>query len=322
MKSRRRASARALRPVDVDVLGRVLPVVRAQPDHVALVGHHVEELVLPEEAFQRRIAFAFRLAHLDRNGQMVVAGEAEAHEVMGNRWPHPIGCHDVHRLQLPQVEGLVVIGRAEVGFAPIVEIADVVDGDLITRDRGVGQHRHLRLPVAIVAGLDARPQHQNCRAEQGVRADGRPTPPAHEERHDRPYGRQGEANHQHRADHVVARPRILEQQRAPDADPHHQQGQRRERQSLDDSGKQPSPAPVPSIESSRGPHAAISAGRFGCRRQPPERPLDLVRRPARFVEPESEPQQRDEVGACFRIRRKVAIAEEIARAADPSQIAT
>jgi hypothetical protein len=49
--------ARRPQPVDVDVL-LGLPVVRAHPDQVPLVGHDVHQLVLLEEAGDRGVALS------------------------------------------------------------------------------------------------------------------------------------------------------------------------------------------------------------------------------------------------------------------------
>src|SRR5215470_9763402 len=59
---------RTHRPEEVDRLRRRLPVVRPHPDDVALVGHHVHQLILPEEAGQRRERLRARFACLDGDG--------------------------------------------------------------------------------------------------------------------------------------------------------------------------------------------------------------------------------------------------------------
>ncbi|MNT20667.1 hypothetical protein D3C72_1559820 [compost metagenome] len=169
---------RSLQPIEIDLLGRVLAEVGAQANDVAFIGDHVEQFVLAEETLEGGIAFAFFLARLDGDSQMVAALEGKAEKGVGNRRPHPIGGDQVDAFQLAQVEGFVVPGRGVVGFAAVVEVADVMHGDPIAFDGGVGQHRHIRLPIALVGRLDPPPPGQQPGEQDEVGHQSGPAPAA------------------------------------------------------------------------------------------------------------------------------------------------
>ena len=75
-------------PQSAGVLRRILAVVGSHAQHVALVGHDIVELVLPEEALGRGIALPLLLARLDGDGEMVVAEWDVADTLV---FPGPVG---------------------------------------------------------------------------------------------------------------------------------------------------------------------------------------------------------------------------------------
>ena len=90
--------------------------------------------------------------------------------------PHPVDRHEIGTLQLAQVEALVVVGGGEIGFAAVVEVANVAHRDHVAFDCGVGQHRHVGLPVALIGRFDAAPPcHHYCEQHE-VNDKGAPTP--------------------------------------------------------------------------------------------------------------------------------------------------
>src|SRR5262249_26019188 len=95
------------------------------------------------------------------DGDIVLFAKAKAHQQVRNGLPRPVGADQVDRLQLLQVERLVVIPRGEIRFCTIREVTDVVQGDAVTIERRRGQDSHVSLPIARVRGGDRTPpQHQ------------------------------------------------------------------------------------------------------------------------------------------------------------------
>ncbi len=164
--------ARRADAVDVDVLPR-LPVVRAHPDQVALVADHVHELVLLEEAGDGGVRLAALLPRLDRDRDVPVAHEPEAHHDVRDRVAHPVARDEVGGAQVRQVERRVVPARGEVGLGAVVEVADVVERDALAVDVGPGEAGHLGLPVAVVRGRDVEPPAED-RGEGDEEAEERP----------------------------------------------------------------------------------------------------------------------------------------------------
>jgi hypothetical protein len=179
--------------VDVDVLPR-LPVVRAHSDQVALVADDVDELVLLEEAGERGVRLATLLPRLDRDRDVPVAHEAEAHHDVRDRVAHPVARDQVGGAQVRQIEGRVVPARGEVGLGAVVEVANVVERHALAVDVGPGEAGHLGLPVAVVRGRDAEPPAED-RGEGDEEADERPT--AVREHREGEERRRGESDREH-----------------------------------------------------------------------------------------------------------------------------
>jgi hypothetical protein len=169
---------RALAAVDIDVFRRVLTVIGTQTDHVALVGHHVIQLVLAEEALDRGIGLALFLAGFDRNGEVVAAGKGEADQGVGDGRTHPIDRHQVYAFKFGEIIGLVVPGRRVIGFAAVGKVADVVYRYHVAVDCRVGQFGHIRLPVAVVGRLDTEPPRKQDSKQHKVGSQRAPAPAA------------------------------------------------------------------------------------------------------------------------------------------------
>src|SRR5271166_4437647 len=126
------------------------PEIGAQPHDVALVADDVIELVLPVQTGNGRITLALLRPRLDRNANVAVRTEVEAHEGVANElWSPEVG-KKIDGAQIRKLHTLGFPSRAEIGFAKIVEVSEVVDHDVVTVNFDVGRLGHLRLPVARI----------------------------------------------------------------------------------------------------------------------------------------------------------------------------
>jgi len=62
----------------------------------------------------------------------------------------------IHGVQMRKLHRLVFPSRAEIGFAKVVEVSEVVDHDLVTINFHVRRLGHLRLPVACIGRRDRK----------------------------------------------------------------------------------------------------------------------------------------------------------------------
>ena len=107
----------------------------ADADHVSLIRNHVIELVLSKKTGERGITFIFFFARLYRDGQVIFAGETEAHHNMRDRLARPINRDDVGGVELVKIIGPSFPSRGEIGFRSIIEVSQIVDCNEITVDR-------------------------------------------------------------------------------------------------------------------------------------------------------------------------------------------
>ncbi len=91
--------ARRAHSINVHVLLR-LPVRRPHSNHVALVGNHVDELVLPKKTGEGRIALAPLFPCLNGDREVVFSFEPEAQHDMCNGFPSPINSHQIDGVEL------------------------------------------------------------------------------------------------------------------------------------------------------------------------------------------------------------------------------
>ena len=117
-----------------------LPIICPQPHHIAFVGDDVAQFKLAEQAFDRRIVFAFFFARLDGKTNIVAIGKTEAHHRVRDVRRTPGDQIQIHRAQRREVKCLVVVLHREVRLRAVIAVADVVDDHLITVDIGVRQH--------------------------------------------------------------------------------------------------------------------------------------------------------------------------------------
>ena len=120
-----------MRPIDINILRRIMAIIGAQPDDIPLICYHVVEFILTKEPFKCRIPFSLFLARFYGNSQIIAAGKCEAKKYMRYGRTHPVNGYHIHCLQFAQVETFVVIGGGTVGFAAVLEIAYVVYCDTV-----------------------------------------------------------------------------------------------------------------------------------------------------------------------------------------------
>ena len=71
---------------------------------------------------------------------------------------------DAHGARLPM--------RRVVGLGPVVAVADVVQGHFVALNAGPRFLGHIRLPIALLCGLDGQPPHEHAGEEHGEAAIG------------------------------------------------------------------------------------------------------------------------------------------------------
>src|SRR5947199_9531151 len=103
------------RAVKIDIL---LPVVCAEADHVALIGHDVDEFELPVKPTDSRVGLAKLLARLDGEAERRPVSELEADDGMRDPGRAPVidgkidagDLRDAHGARLP-MRDVVSLGR-------------------------------------------------------------------------------------------------------------------------------------------------------------------------------------------------------------------
>jgi hypothetical protein len=127
--------------------------VGAQADEVALVGDHVDQLEVAEQAPDRVIVLAEFLATLDRDGEEAAVREAEAEEAVGEAVVGEVGqaIPDAGQ-RLEVVVGVVVARFVNGAVRAVGEVPDVAQTHGVAVDGDLRQHRVFDLPVALEAG--------------------------------------------------------------------------------------------------------------------------------------------------------------------------
>src|SRR5436190_552714 len=142
------------RPVKVDIL---LPVVCAQADHVALIGHDVDELELAVEPADGRVCLAKFLAYLDGEAERWRVSELEAGNGMRDPGRAPVIDREVDACDLRDAHGARLPMRGVVGLGPVVAVAYVMQRYFVALNVGPRFLGHVRLPVAIVGRRQRQP---------------------------------------------------------------------------------------------------------------------------------------------------------------------
>src|SRR5437016_12457883 len=150
------------RAVKMDIL---LAVVCAQADHVALIGHNVDEFELPVEPTDSRVGLAKLLARLDGEEERRRVSELEADDGMCNPGRAPVFDREVDAGDLRDAHGARLPMRGIVGLGPVVAVAYVVQRYFVALNVGPRFLGHVRLPVAIVGRRKRQPPREIARQE-------------------------------------------------------------------------------------------------------------------------------------------------------------
>src|SRR6266849_8606528 len=111
------------RAVKIDVL---LAVVCAHADHVALIGHDIDEFELPVEPADSRVGLAKLLARLDGEAERRRVSELKTDDGMRDPGRAPVIDREVDARDLRDAHGARLPTRGVVGVVPIVAVAYVV----------------------------------------------------------------------------------------------------------------------------------------------------------------------------------------------------
>src|SRR6266446_10337812 len=111
------------RAVKIDIF---LAVVRAHADHVALIGHDVDEFELSVEPADSRVGLANLLACLDGEAERRRVSELEAGDGMRDPGRTPVIDREVDAGDLRDAHDARLPMRGVVGLGPVVAVAYVV----------------------------------------------------------------------------------------------------------------------------------------------------------------------------------------------------
>src|SRR5256885_1428249 len=142
-----RVRSRNGRAVKIDIL---LPVVCTHADHVALIGHDVDDFELPVEPADSRVGLAKLLARLDGEAERRRVSELEGDDGMRDPGRAPVIDREVDACDLGYAHGTRLPSRGVIGLGPVVAVAYVVQRYFVALNVGPGFLGYVRLPVAIV----------------------------------------------------------------------------------------------------------------------------------------------------------------------------
>jgi hypothetical protein len=100
-------------------------------DHVALIGDHINQLKLPEEAAYRRIAFADFFPRLDGKADRRRIRELEASNRVGHPWRAPVIDRQVDARELREAHRARLPVRCVVSVGTVVAVSDIVQRHLV-----------------------------------------------------------------------------------------------------------------------------------------------------------------------------------------------
>src|SRR5712691_10604217 len=146
------------RAVKIDIL---VAVVCAHADHVALIGHDVDEFELPVEPADSRVGLAKLLARLDRETERRPISELEADDGMRDPGRAPVIDREVDAGDLRDAHGTRLPMRGIVGLGPVVAVTYVVQHYFVALNVGPRFLGHVRLPVAIVGRRKRQPPYED-----------------------------------------------------------------------------------------------------------------------------------------------------------------
>src|SRR5947208_10613910 len=157
-----RARRRNRRVVKIDIL---IAVVCAHANHVALIGHDVDEFELPVEPADSRVGLAKLLARLDGKAEWRRVSELEADDGMRDPGRAPVIDREVDAGDLRDAHSARFPVRGVIGLGAVVTVANIVQGYFVALDLRPRELRDVELPIGFVARLEAKPPGKN-RAEQ------------------------------------------------------------------------------------------------------------------------------------------------------------
>src|SRR5436190_4075569 len=146
------------RMVKIDIF---VAVVRAHADHVALIGHDVDEFELPVEAFDSGIGLAKLPARLDGETERRCVSELEADDWMGDPGRAPVIDREVYAGDLRNTHRTRFPVRRVVGLGPVIAVAYVMQRYFVALNVGPRFLGHIRLPVAIVGRRKRQPPRKH-----------------------------------------------------------------------------------------------------------------------------------------------------------------
>src|SRR5213595_1045805 len=162
------------RAVKIDIL---LAVVCAHADHVALIGHDVDEFELPVKPTDSRVGLAKLLARLDGEAERRRVSELETYDRMRDPGRAPVIDREVDAGDLGDAHGARLPMRGVVGLGSVIAVADVVQRYFVALNVGPRFLGHVRLPVAIVGRRKRQPPDEHATEEQRKGAYFAPEPP-------------------------------------------------------------------------------------------------------------------------------------------------
>src|SRR5437773_3986195 len=151
------------RAVKIDVL---LAIVRAHADHVALIGHDINEFKLPVEPADSGISLADGLPCLNRKAKRRGVCKLETDDGMRNPWRTPVIDGEIDTSDLRETHGARLPPRGVVGLGPVVAVADVVQRYFVALNVGPPFLGNVRLPVAIVGRRKGQPPNEHASKKQ------------------------------------------------------------------------------------------------------------------------------------------------------------
>src|SRR5207249_9003211 len=168
------------RAVKMDIL---LAVVCAQADHVALIGHNVDEFELPVEPTDSRVGLAKLLAGLDGKAERRRVSELEADDGMRDPGRTPVIDREVDAGDLRDMRSARLPMRGVVALCSVFAVADVVKCYFVALNIGPHFLGHIRLPVTIVGRRKRQPPDKHATKEHDEDAQLSPESP-NEYKHD------------------------------------------------------------------------------------------------------------------------------------------
>src|SRR6266481_9836473 len=145
--------------VKIDIL---IAVVCAHADHVAFIGHDVDEFELPVESANSRVGLAKLLARLDGEADRRRIGELKAGDGMRDPGRAPVVDREVDAGDLRDAHSARLPVRSVVSLGPVVAVAYVVQRYFVSLNVGPRFLGHVQLPVAIIGRRKRQPPDEHA----------------------------------------------------------------------------------------------------------------------------------------------------------------